>query len=142
MDQLANFVSVLLPFGLLSITVVLLVGVLIVQHRRPGQISTSLKRSLQLFKINLMLLAICIAIAAITAQVLTAPLDSFGYPDGPADVQTAEQILDYLQQYNRAITTNTYALLWFLYAFTVWFLTTLYGFARALVQTLLARPYQ
>ena len=60
-------------------------------------------------------------IAAVTAQAITTGFSSFGYPDVPTDVQTAEKILDHLQQYNRAIMTNTYALLWFFCAFAVWF---------------------
>ncbi|MGD1906583.1 MAG: hypothetical protein ACFB0C_11390 [Leptolyngbyaceae cyanobacterium] len=80
-------------------------------------------------------------IAAFTAYQFTADLNRFSYPDGPTDVQTAEQILDYLQQYHRVTMTNTYALLWFVYAFVVWFLTTLYAFARSVVKATLAHPH-
>ena len=141
MTQLAYLIGVLFPFSLLSVVLVTFVGILVVQQRWHDSGSPSLKRSLQHFKVSLILLAICIGIAAVTTQALTSDLNSFGYLDGPADVQTAEQILDYLQQYNRGILTNTYALLWFLYAFAVWFLTTLYAFARAVVKAVLAHSH-
>lgn len=142
MNQLTYWIGVSFPFALLSIILVALVGVLIAQRRWHSRHAPSLKYGLQRFKVSLILLAICIGIAAVTAQVFTADLNSFGYPNAPADVQTAEQILGYLQQYHRGITTNTYALLWFFYAFVVWFLTTLYAFAQAVVKTILAHPYQ
>ena len=141
MDQLAYLIGVLFPLSLLSVGLVTLVGILVVQQRWHDSGSPSLKRSLQHFKVSLILLAICLGIAAVTTQAITTDLNSFGYPDGPADIQSAEQILDYLQRYNRGIMTNTYTLLWFLYAFTVWFLTTLYAFARAVVKAVLAQSH-
>ena len=141
MTQFLPLISTLFPFLLLSIFFVTLIGILVAQRRWQGRGSPSLKGSLQRFKVSLALLAICLGIAAVTVQTLTIGLNSFGYPDGPADVQTAEQILDYLQQYNRGIMANTYTLLWFFYAFAVWFLTTLYAFAQAVVKALLAQPH-
>ena len=141
MDQFAYLIGVLFPLSLLSVGLVTLVGILVVQQRWHDSGSPSLKRSLQHFKVSLILLAICLGIAAVTTQAITTDLNSFGYPDGPADIQSAEQILDYLQRYNRGIMTNTYTLLWFLYAFTVWFLTTLYAFARAVVKAVLAQSH-
>ena len=142
MDQFVYLISVLFPFLLLLIVLLTFVGVLVAQRRWNSHNSPSLMRSLQRFKISLILLAICIGIAAVTTQVLTADLNNFDYPDVSADGQTAEQILDYLQQYHRGIMTTTYALLWFFYAFTVWFLTTLYAFAQAVVKAVLIHPRQ
>lgn len=142
MTQFLPLISTLFPFLLLLVFFVTLIGILVVQRRWQYQGSPSLKGSLQRFKVSLTLLAVCLGIAALTAQALTRGLSSFGYPDVPADVQTTEQILDYLQRYNRAIMTNTYALLWFFYAFVVWFLTTLYAFAQAVVKAMLAYPHQ
>ena len=78
-------------------------------------------------------------IAAVITYALTVTLNNSGYPTAPEDVQTAEQILTYLQQYNRAIVTNTHVLLWLFCSLTVWFLTTLYTFAKAIVHALLVK---
>ncbi|MEM0982198.1 MAG: hypothetical protein AAGH78_18265 [Cyanobacteria bacterium P01_H01_bin.58] len=141
MTQFLPLIGTLFPFLLLSVFLVTLIGLLVAQRRWQSRGSPSLKGSLRRFKVSLALLAIYLGIAAVTVQTLTTGLNSFGYPDGPADVQTAEQILNYLQQYNRGIMANTYALLWFFYAFAVWFLTTLYAFAQAVVKALLAQPH-
>lgn len=68
-------------------------------------------------------------------------LSDLGYSDISEDMQTAEQIIDYLQQQKRAIAINIYALLWFFYVFVVWFLTTPYAFAQAVVKAMLAHPH-
>ncbi|MGD1859967.1 MAG: hypothetical protein ACFB0E_08360 [Leptolyngbyaceae cyanobacterium] len=99
----------------------------------------SLRQSFQQFKVNLIVLAVCMTIATAALYILTAALNVAGYPNAPEDVQTAEQVLNYLQQYNRAIRTNTYVLLWCFYGLTISFLTTFYVFAQAIVRALLAR---
>ena len=139
MSQFISLTNAFFPFLLFLISSILFMtfaGALIFHRRRNDYHGISLRRSLWRFKVNLILLAVCITIAAATLYILTAALNDYGYPNVPEDVQTAEQILNYLQQYNRAIMTNTYALLWFFYALTVWFLTTLYSFAKAMVQAL------
>ena len=141
MDQLTYLIGISWPFALLSLFLVTLIGILVARQRWHDSGSPSLNRSLQRFKVSLILLSICMGIAAFTAYQFTADLNRFSYPDGPTDVQTAEQILDYLQQYHRVTMTNTYALLWFVYAFVVWFLTTLYAFARSVVKATLAHPH-
>ncbi len=135
--------SSIFPFFISLVVFIIPVATLLVlvYRFRSNRGYPSLKHSLQHLKISLTLLGIGIGIAAVIARMLTADLNSFGYPDVPADVQTAEQILDYLQRYNRSIVTNTYALLWFFYAFAVWFLTTLYAFARAVVKAILAHSH-
>lgn len=130
------------PFLILPVLLMALIGILAVYRHRTGQTPISLQRSLWQFKISLILLAICITIAAVTTYTLTATLYDSGYPSVPEDVQTADQVVAYLQQHHRAIMTNTYALLWFFYGVTVWFLTTLYAFASALVRAFLLRSHQ
>jgi hypothetical protein len=96
----------------------------------------SMGQSLKRFRISLICLAICLVIAAITIQILMSNLSSLGYSDISENMQAVEQIVDYLQQQNRAIAINTYALLWFFYVFVVWFLTTLYAFSQSIVAAL------
>ncbi|MEO1589761.1 MAG: hypothetical protein AAFU71_00575 [Cyanobacteria bacterium J06632_22] len=119
----------------------ILITILIVYQKRRTQDTPSIRRSLRYFKINLILLAVCVVIAAATTYGFTATLTDSAYPKAPEDVQTAEQVLNYLQQYNQAIRTNTYAMLWLFYGLTAWFLTTLYGFAKAVVRAIVTRPH-
>ncbi|MEM9005632.1 MAG: hypothetical protein AAGE59_19175, partial [Cyanobacteria bacterium P01_F01_bin.86] len=130
------FPGIFLPFLLM-----ILLMILVIYQQRNNQQAPSLRRSLGNFKINLILLAVCVVIAAAATYGFTAVLNDAAYPNVPEDVQTAEQVLNYLQEYNRAIRTNTYALLWFFYGLTAWFLTTLYAFAQAVVKAILARSY-
>ncbi|MEM8543421.1 MAG: hypothetical protein AAGF66_05445 [Cyanobacteria bacterium P01_H01_bin.119] len=116
-----------------------LIGILAVYRHRNVQPNPSLRQSLRQFKVNLILLAVCMTISIAGLYILVAIPNDGGYPNVPEDVQTAEQVLNYLQQYNRTIRTNTYLLLWCFYGFTVSFLTTLYAFAQAVVRALLAR---
>ncbi|MEO0768134.1 MAG: hypothetical protein AAFY72_01665 [Cyanobacteria bacterium J06649_4] len=137
MSPLTPFTTLFSPHLILPILLMILLGCLVVYLRRKGQQIPSLRQSLRRFKINLVLMAVLVTIAAAVTYTLTATLNDSGYPNAPEDVQTAEQILIYLQQYNRAIMTNTYVLLWFFYGLTVWFLTALYAFAKAVVHALL-----
>ncbi|MEO0374609.1 MAG: hypothetical protein AAF329_08295 [Cyanobacteria bacterium P01_A01_bin.17] len=121
----------------MPILLMILLGCLAVYLRRNGRQILSLRQSLRRLKTNLILIAIWVTVTAVITYILTATLNNAGYPNVPEDVKTAEQVLTYLQQYNRAIMTNTYALLWSFYGLTVWFLTTLYAFAKAVVHALL-----
>lgn len=101
-----------------------------------AQEMTSIGQSLKRFRISLICLAICLVIAAIALQILMKNLNNLGYSDISEDMQTVEQIIDYLQQQQRAIAINTYALLWFFDVFIVWFMTTLYAFSHSLAAAL------
>lgn len=142
MDQFAYLIGVLFPFLLILIVLMILVGVLVVQQRQHSRNPSSLQQSLQRFKVSLILLAIGISVAAVFIQSAIVDLDGFGYPELPEDVQTSAQIMGYLQRYSRGIRTNTYAIIWFFYAFAAWFLTTLYAFAQAVAKAVLSRSHQ
>jgi hypothetical protein len=128
--------STLFPFLIPLIVLVILIGTFSAYRFSPERESISIGRSLKRFRISLICLAICLGIAAIAIQILMSNLGDLGYSNISEDVQTVEQIMDYLQQQNRAIAINTYALLWFFYVFIVWFLTTLYTFSQSLAAAL------
>lgn len=137
MTQLADFLNVFNPIFILPIVLIKAVVIMLFFRRQMNQEPNLIKRGLHWFKLNLILLSIFIVIAGTISFLLNRTLDSVGYPANVSDLQTTEQILAYLQRYNRAITTNTYALIWFLYAFVIWFLTSLYAFAQVFTETLL-----
>jgi hypothetical protein len=95
-----------------------------------------------LFKLNLILIGAFTGIAWLLSFGLTPSLSTFGYPETIEDIQNPEQILNYLQQYNRALVTNLLVFNWFIVTFSVWFLSSLYGFARTITNALLARPVE
>jgi hypothetical protein len=82
-------------------------------------------RALTLLKIN------TIAVGALSVVLWfllpsTATLSSFGLPETAQEIQSNEQILRYLQEYNRAIVRTTSVVYWFLFIFVWWFLSAVY----------------
>lgn len=61
----------------------------------------------------------------------TPSLKSFGYPEDVSAIKRDVDILRLFQEYNKAIVRTTEVLQWFLFLFTWWFLTTLFGVANA-----------
>ena len=133
--------STLFSFLMLLIVLIILIGTFSAYRFSSERQTISIEQSLKRFRISLIRLAICLGITAIAIQILMSNLSDLGYSDISEDMQTAEQIIDYLQQQKRAIAINIYALLWFFYVFVVWFLTTPYAFAQAVVKAMLAHPH-
>lgn len=129
--------NTLFPFLMPLIVLIILIRTFSAYRFSNAQEMTSIGQSLKRFRISLICLAICLVIAAIALQILMRNLNNLGYSDISEDMQTVEQIIDYLQQQQpRAIAINTYALLWFFYVFIVWFMTTLYAFSHSLAAAL------
>lgn len=61
----------------------------------------------------------------------TPSLKSFGYPEDVSAISKDTDILRLFQEYNKAIVRTAEVLQWFLFLFTWWFLTTLFGVANA-----------
>ncbi|NJL46365.1 MAG: hypothetical protein HC929_01160 [Leptolyngbyaceae cyanobacterium SM2_5_2] len=125
--------NTLFPF---LIVLIVLIGTFSAYRFSSGREIVSIGQSLKRFKISLICLAICLGIGAVTILTLMRSLSDLGYSTISEDVQTVEQIIDYLQQQNHAIAINTHALLWFFYIFVVWFMTTLYVFCQSLAAAL------
>ena len=139
MVQFISRLNTLNPVLLVPVILIGLVGILLLSRRRFSQEANVIKQELQWLQLNLILLSVFIVTAGTTVFFLNRNLDTFGYPATVDDIQTPAQVLEYLQQYNRAIATNTYALIWFLYAFVLWFLTSLYAFAQVIATGLWRR---
>ncbi|MEO0408447.1 MAG: hypothetical protein AAF289_13950 [Cyanobacteria bacterium P01_A01_bin.135] len=120
--------------------ILICVVILLIYRRRIDREPNLLKRGFYLFRLNLILLGVFTGFIALLVFPLSPSLGSFGYPDTAEDVQSAEQILEYLQLYNQALVTSLNALTWFFYLFAIWFLTALYSFAVLIKDALLARP--
>lgn len=61
----------------------------------------------------------------------TATLGSFGFPETIEEIQSNEQLLSYLQEYNEAIVRTTKVIYWFIFIFVWGFLTSLYSVIKA-----------
>lgn len=77
-----------------------------------------MKLSLILFGIYSLVLWLCVP--------ATPVLETFGYPETVADIQTQAQILKYLQDYNKVIVKTTDILRWFLFGFIWFFMSNIY----------------
>src|SRR5690606_32072058 len=77
-----------------------------------------MKLSLILFGIYSVVLWLCVP--------LTPTLETFGYPETVNDIKTDAQILNLLQEYNKAIVRTTDILKWFLFGFIWFFMTNIY----------------
>jgi hypothetical protein len=62
----------------------------------------------------------------------TPVLSTFGFPHSVEDIQSPKRLLQYLQDYNRALVRTTSVVHWFIFVFVWWFLTAIYSLSRAL----------
>lgn len=62
----------------------------------------------------------------------TPGLSTFGFPQSVEDIKSAKHLLQYLQDYNRALVRTTEVLHWFIFVFVWWFLTAIYSLSKAL----------
>jgi hypothetical protein len=62
----------------------------------------------------------------------TPVLSTFGLPQSVEDIQSPRRLLQYLQDYNRALVRTTSVLHWFIFVFVWWFLTAIYSLSKAL----------
>lgn len=57
----------------------------------------------------------------------TPSLSTFGFPDTVKEIQSNDQLLNYLQEYNHAIVRTTRVVHWFIFIFVWWFLAAVYS---------------
>lgn len=80
-----------------------------------------MKLSLILFGIYSVVLWVCVP--------STPVLATFGYPETVNDIKNPEQVLRYLQDYNKVIVRTSEILRWFLFGFIWFFMTNIYLYA-------------
>jgi predicted membrane-bound dolichyl-phosphate-mannose-protein mannosyltransferase len=70
----------------------------------------------------------------------TPVLSTFGFPQSVEDIQSPKRLLQYLQDYNKALVRTTTVLNWFIFVFVGWFLTAIYALSKALSKVPDAQP--
>jgi hypothetical protein len=97
-----------------------------------------LRRALTLIKLNLAIVG-AFSLFLWWQLPITAVLNSFGYPQAQADIQSAKSLLPYLQESNRALVRTTQVLSYFIFLFVWWFLATLFDLSK-IVTTIASNP--
>jgi hypothetical protein len=92
--------------------------------------TSELSKAINHFKATSLLFGVLIIILYLSLPS-TPSLKSFGYPEDISAIKKDTDILRLLQEYNKAIVRTTEVLQWFLFLFVWWFLTTLFGVAKA-----------
>jgi len=70
----------------------------------------------------------------------TPSLSTFGYPAEVAAVSQPQRLLNYLQEYNRALVRTTEVVYGLLFLFVWWFLQALYALSKALTSATHREP--
>ena len=90
-----------------------------------------LKRSIQLIQVNLVGLGIILTILWFGLQLVPISRIPGALADGRS-IQSLDDVIQSLQEQNRAIARTVIALEWFLFLFTWSFLTVLFDFLKAM----------
>src|SRR5262245_5876370 len=114
---------------ILGPALVLFVGMTIVMRLWYGKAEDPLKNALRLFRFNMIMVgAFCVLLWFLLP--MTPVLSTFGYPKSERDVQATKLLLNYLQDYNKALVRTTSVLYWFIFVFVWWFIASLFDFTR------------
>ena len=112
--------------------IVLLIAGMLARFMQRGEVDP-MKRASAMLKTNLMLVgAFCLLLWFLLPT--TPVLSTFDYPKTERDIQSASQLLTYLQDYNKAIVRTTQVVHWFIFVFVWWFLTSYFEFSKAINQ--------
>jgi len=120
----SEFQSIFFP--VLIVVVVFVVGYSLWQRKRKND----LEKAVSLLKVN----TIAVGFLSILLWFLlpsTPSLSTFGFPETVKEIQSNEQLLNYLQEYNQAIVRTTQVVHWFLFIFVWWFLAAVYSVTKA-----------
>jgi len=82
-----------------------------------------------LLKINILAFGFLLVVLWLMLPI-TPSLSTFGFPDTVSDIDSNEQLLLYLQEYNQAVVRTTQVLYWFIFIFVWGLLATLYSFLK------------
>ncbi|MDZ7659483.1 hypothetical protein [Fodinibius sp.] len=121
----SDFQSIFLPA--LIVVVICIIGYSLWQRKQKNE----LEKAISLLKVN----TIAVGLLSILLWFLlpsTPSLSTFGFPETVKEIQSNEQLLNYLQEYNQAIVRTTRVVYWFIFIFVWWFLASVYSFIKAL----------
>jgi energy-coupling factor transporter transmembrane protein EcfT len=120
----SDFHSIFIP-AMIAI-VIFIVGYYFWQRKRKNE----LEKAISLFKVS----TVAVGLLSILLWFMlpsTASLSSFGFPETVKEIQSNEQLLNYLQEYNQAIVRITRVVYWFIFIFVWWFLVSVYSVTKA-----------
>lgn len=120
-------------------SVFILVIVALLLRSRINKDKNPLNRALRLLKLNTIILASFLLCLWIFALPRIPTLSSEGYPQTVESLQSPQQLLEYLQMYNRALVRTTIVLFWFIFVFVAWFLSSLYNFSKTVTAAILEK---
>ena len=120
-------------------SVFILVIVALLLRSRINKDKNPLNRALSLLKLNTIVLASFLLCLWIFVLPRIPTLSSEGYPQTVESLQSPQQLLEYLQIYNRALVRTTIVLFWFIFVFVAWFLSSLYNFSKAVTAAILEK---
>ena len=104
-----------------------------------GKKEDELEKAISLLKINIFLTGFLLVVLWFMLPS-TPSLGTFGFPETVNEIQSNEQLLNYLQTYNEAIVRTTQVVRWFIFIFVWAFLTTLYSVIKTF-QSLREKDY-
>ncbi|HBX65843.1 MAG: hypothetical protein CL670_10415 [Balneola sp.] len=104
-----------------------------------GKKEDELEKAISLLKINIFSTGFLLVVLWFMLPS-TPSLGTFGFPETVNEIQSNEQLLNYLQTYNEAIVRTTQVVRWFIFIFVWAFLTTLYSVIKTF-QSLREKDY-
>ena len=87
------------------------------------------RRLLKQFRLEIILMA-CFLVVLLASLPFYPALMSFHFPNTIKDVSSAEQILTYLQIYNREIVRTVQVLFWIIFEFII-FMSLVYNYVKS-----------
>ena len=115
-----------------SAMVVIVVASLIIRFRIRRQ-PTELHKAISLLKLGSVSTGAFLLVLWLLLPCIPV-LSTFGYPRTVDEIQSAKQLLHYLQDYNKALVRTATVVHWFVFVFIWWFLTTIYSLSKALTR--------
>jgi hypothetical protein len=94
-----------------------------------GDKKDELEKAFSLLKINILAFGFLLVVLWLMLPI-TPSLSTFGFPDTVSDIDSNEQLLLYLQEYNQAVVRTTQVLYWFIFIFVWGLQATLYSFLK------------
>lgn len=120
----SDFHSIFLPAIIAG--VIFIVGYYFWQRKQKNK----LQKAVSLLKVS----TIAVGLLSILLWFMlpsTSSLGTFGFPETVEEIQSKEQLLNYLQEYNQAIVRTTRVVYWFIFIFVWWFLASVYSVTKA-----------
>lgn len=113
-----------------SAMLIAIIFLVTIKNRSNKQNASELSKAIDHFKITTIVFSALLVVLWLSLPS-TPSLKSFGYPDDISAIKGDAKVLNLFQEYNKAIVRTTEVLQWFLFLFIWWFLTTLFGVAKA-----------